>query len=143
MKKTIIVIIVLVVIIGVYYFVSNKKSYDVPTLMDNSQVQTQTNPEPVVNTNTITTNVAPLNASVSIKNFSFSPATLNVKTGTKVTWVNNDSVGHTVTSDTNGIFDSGIISPGQSFSFTFVNAGSIGYHCTPHPMMKGNVVVEN
>src|SRR6516225_10010166 len=64
--------------------------------------------------------------SVTIMNFAFSPASLTVKTGTKVTWTNNDSITHTVTAD-QGAFDSGDLSPGNSFSFTFTKAGTYSY----------------
>ena len=67
---------------------------------------------------------------------------LDVAVGTTVTWTNNDMVAHTVTSDT-GDFDSGAISPGQSFSFTFSQSGNFGYHCTIHgaAAMSGTVSV--
>ena len=79
--------------------------------------------------------------SVTIANLAFSPATLTAKPGTKVTWTNNDSVIHTVTSDT-GVFNSGNIAPGSTFSYTFNSAGSYAYHCTIHPNMKGTILVQ-
>ena len=80
-------------------------------------------------------------AHVSIANFAFSPASLTVHVGDTVTWSNNDSVSHTTTSDT-GIWDSGPLRPGASFSFTFTSAGTFGYHCMIHPFMVGAVVVQ-
>ena len=80
---------------------------------------------------------------VAIQNFSFTPQTLTVKAGTKVTWTNNDSTTHTVTS-TNGpgtnaattsLFSSGSLNGGQSFSFTFTKAGTYYYECTIHASM--------
>jgi len=56
-----------------------------------------------------------------------------VKVGTTVTWQNKDSTEHTVTSNTN-VFASSILSPGQSFSYTFSTAGTYPYHCLIHPM---------
>ncbi len=85
----------------------------------------------------------PSNATISIKNLSFNPSTMTIKTGTKVVWVNDDSVSHTVTSDSGNLFSSSTISPGQSFNFTFNNPGSVTYHCGIHPVMKGTVVVKN
>lgn len=79
---------------------------------------------------------------VDIANFAFSPATLTVKVGTTVTWTNQDSAAHTVTSDT-GLFDSGNMPQGKSFSYTFTTAGTYAYHCTYHAMMKGSIVVTN
>lgn len=76
-----------------------------------------------------------------VQNYAFAPATLTVKEGTTITWTNGDSVVHTVTSDT-GIFDSGDLAKGQTFSYTFTTAGTYPYHCTPHKAkMAGTIVV--
>lgn len=78
--------------------------------------------------------------SVSIMNFSFSPNSLTVKVGTKVTWTNHDSVTHTVTAD-QGAFNSPV-PPGGSFSFTFSKAGTYAYHCMIHPSMTATIIVQ-
>lgn len=77
---------------------------------------------------------------ISIQNYAFQPATLSVPVGTTVTWTNNDMVAHTSTSDTR-VWDSGTVAPGQSFSYTFSQAGTFPYHCMIHPFMRGTVVV--
>jgi plastocyanin len=77
---------------------------------------------------------------VTIKDFAYSPDTITVAIGTTVTWTNEDSVNHTVTSQT-GLFDSGPLSNGKTFSFTFNTAGDYEYHCTIHPSMVGHVIV--
>jgi plastocyanin len=79
--------------------------------------------------------------SVSIKNFAFSPVSLTVKVGTKVSWTNNDTVTHTVTAD-KGAFNSGPLTPGSTFSFTFTKAGTYSYHCNIHPSMMATIVVQ-
>ena len=71
---------------------------------------------------------------------SFSPNPVEVKVGEAVTWINDDSGRHTVTSK-DGVFDSGIMGKGQSFSYTFDKAGEYPYYCTLHPNMVGTVVV--
>lgn len=71
---------------------------------------------------------------------SFSPNPIEVKAGETVTWVNDDSRGHTVTSE-DGTLDSGMMGKGQSFSFTFDKAGDYQYYCSPHPNMVGTVAV--
>jgi plastocyanin len=76
---------------------------------------------------------------VAIDNFAFSPAALNVKMGQQVTWTNKQGVEHTVTAD-GGAFDHPMPSA-ATFSFTFATAGTVAYHCTIHPFMKGTVVV--
>ena len=93
-------------------------------------------------TSTPTTATTSTGNSVTIANFAFSPPTLMVKTGTKMTWTNKDSTTHTVTAD-QGAFNSGDLAPGNSFSFTFTKAGSYAYHCMIHPFMKATIVVQS
>jgi plastocyanin len=74
----------------------------------------------------------------------FSPSSITVVIGVNntVVWVNDDTSPHTVTSDT-GVFNSGNLSPGQTFQFTFTQPGNYAYHCSYHPWMTGNVTVES
>lgn len=82
-------------------------------------------------------------ASVEISNFAFTPASLTVKKGTTVTWTNRDSDQHTVTPDeeTADFQGSGMLSRGETYSYTFANAGTYSYHCQPHPQMRGTITV--
>lgn len=68
---------------------------------------------------------------------------LVIARGTMVTWTNDDSVNHSATSDT-GIWDSGVLTPGQSFSWTFNSAGTFPYYCTVHgkASMSGTIEVQ-
>jgi plastocyanin len=56
---------------------------------------------------------------------------LTISAGTTVTWINQDDMAHTTTSDT-GLWDSGLLAPGKTFSYTFVSGGSFSYHCAIH-----------
>ncbi len=78
---------------------------------------------------------------VDIANFAFSPDTLTVPVGTKVTFQNDDSVTHTATDDA-GEFDSGNIPYGESFSHTFATVGTFRYHCSIHSQMTGTIKVQ-
>jgi plastocyanin len=80
-------------------------------------------------------------AVVHIANLSFAERAIRVHVGTRVRWVNQDQVQHSVTAD-NGAFDSGLIEPGRSYERVFERPGDFAYHCTPHPFMTGRVVVE-
>ena len=80
-------------------------------------------------------------AEVTIDNFTFSPQTLTIKAGTKVTWLNRDDIPHSVTSTTIA-FISPALDTDDSYSFTFTTAGSYDYFCSLHPHMTGKVVVE-
>jgi LPXTG-motif cell wall-anchored protein len=77
-------------------------------------------------------------ASVSMLDFSFSPASIQIDQGGSVTWVNNGEEPHTATGDG---FDTGEIAPGGSGSATFNSAGNFSYLCTLHPDMTGTVTV--
>lgn len=79
---------------------------------------------------------------VIIQNFAFSPNNLTVKAGTTVTWINNDSTTHTVTSDNGAFQSSSNINQGTNYTFTFTKAGTYPYHCSIHPEMKGTIVVQ-
>lgn len=80
-------------------------------------------------------------------NQAFQPGLLCVNVGTRIMWINYDSQIHTVTSESAGsassgeIFNSGILSPGATFSLTLVQPGIFSYHCTLHPQMVVTVVV--
>lgn len=81
---------------------------------------------------------------VAIRNFTFTPATVRVKPGTTVTWINCEPEGidaHTSTSDA-ALWESPFLEPGATFSHTFGATGAFAYHCVPHPFMQGVVIVE-
>ena len=98
---------------------------------------------------------SPLVTSVSIANGAsvptneefFAPDDVQVTVGSMVTWKNDDTASHTVTSGTvqnntpapDGRFDSGILNAGDSFSFVFDKAGEYPYYCTIHPWMTAKV----
>ncbi|MCI0634750.1 MAG: plastocyanin/azurin family copper-binding protein [Actinobacteria bacterium] len=77
---------------------------------------------------------------VSISNFAFDPAELDVAAGTEVTWTNDDPAPHTVTAD-GGAFDSGTLEPGDTFSVAIQGNGPVTYACMIHPEMSGTIVV--
>ena len=89
---------------------------------------------------------APAAAAVNIdvQGFKF-PANMDVAKGTKVTWTNKDSTGHTVTSGTrptkDGKFDL-TLAPASTVSFTFTDAGTFNYFCTIHSSMNGTITVK-
>lgn len=92
-------------------------------------------------TSSATTTPSSLSASVLIQNFVFMPKSLTVKVGTTVTWTNQDSTTHTVTSDSGSELSSGGIAPTHTYSHTFAQTGTFNYHCSIHPSMTATVVV--
>jgi plastocyanin len=79
---------------------------------------------------------------VAIRDFAFSPRTVEIRVGDTVTWRNRDSVAHTATAR-NGSFDTGLLADGESASIRFRVPGTYRYICTPHPDMTGTVVVRS
>jgi plastocyanin len=92
-------------------------------------------------TQTSSTSASSSQQTVNISGFAFSPQTLTVSKGTTVTWTNNDSTTHTVTSDS-GVWDSGNIAPGKTFSSAFNQTGTFPYHCKIHSSMTAKIVVQ-
>src|SRR6266487_1991427 len=72
----------------------------------------------------------------------YSPNVFTVSVGATVTWINRDMTAHTVTSNVTGQFDSGTMTTGQTWGFTFTQAGTYYYFCTFHPQMTGTIVVQ-
>lgn len=96
---------------------------------------------------------APSTVFVSVSEFQFSPDTVRIKTGIPVRWTNGGTLAHTVTSDSTGLFNSGLAAGGGSqdpygmpvtgttYDRTFSDPGTFSYHCSNHPQMKGVVIV--
>ena len=82
---------------------------------------------------------------VAIKDFKFAPAAVTVAVGTTITWTNSDNAPHTATSGSSptpdGLFDTDIITKGQSKKVKLMKAGTFQYYCALHPFMHGTVVV--
>jgi plastocyanin len=96
------------------------------------------------------TSVSVVSGSSSLTDTAYQPNPIQVSVGNTVTWTNNDSQPHTVTSGSNGQPDnkfnsspnfSPLLNPGQTFSFTFTQAGDYPYFCMLHPNMVGTVSV--
>jgi plastocyanin len=80
---------------------------------------------------------------ITIKNFMFSPMTLTVSPGAKVTVTNEDSATHTLTATGTKAFDTGDVGPGRTVTFTAPStAGTYSYLCDIHQYMSGTLVVK-
>ncbi|WOJ88157.1 cupredoxin family copper-binding protein [Methylocapsa polymorpha] len=79
-------------------------------------------------------------ANVRIDNFTFTPATLNVKPGAVVAWTNEDDIPHSIVA-VDGKFHSPALDTGDAFSFTLTEPGAYAYYCGLHPHMKGTIIV--
>lgn len=142
MQKSIMIIAVLlaivIIIVGIYYSsLKNNPSDSWFNLNQDSEVSVSEKQLPNISSNQTQENIT-----IKIQNFSFVPKNITVKVGTKVTWINNDSAPHDVTSSVGNLLDSGTLITGKTFSFVFTDTGIVNYYCTIHPNMKGVITVE-
>jgi plastocyanin len=119
---------------------SSSKASTTATTTDSSK--TPASPAPTAPRSTTT--VAPVPGQVDIVDYDFSPNTITVKVGDRVTWLNQDAVDHWVISapGTPQPFDLGRQGSAASTSRTFETKGSYPYFCNLHNYMKGEVIVQ-
>ena len=79
-------------------------------------------------------------ATVRINNFKFIPDTVTIKRGGTVTWVQEDSVPHTIS--IKDLTESPALSKGDTWSYTFDKTGNYNYICSIHPSMTGRIIVK-
>ena len=100
--------------------------------------------------NNTTTSVSIVSGSSTLTDTAYQPNPIQVSVGNAVTWTNNDSQPHTVTSGSNGQPDNKfnsspnfnpLMAPAATFSHTFTEAGEYPYYCALHPNMVGTVSV--
>lgn len=89
------------------------------------------------------TGTEPAAGDVAIVDFAYEPSPLQTSVGQAVTWTNQDSAAHTVTSDGDGPLMSGDLEEGATYEVTFDEAGTYEYLCTIHPTMRGVVEVSS
>lgn len=126
----------------VFYF---RKNLPLPESLRETQQATQPTPSlPKKDETTVTTS-----ATVSITKDGFLPQTIRVKRGSQITWVNNDTTPHTIAFDTNSSYKAlenfttdEPLSPNETISFTFEQAGTFTYRQTETSAFKGTVIVE-
>jgi plastocyanin len=148
-KITVLVVVILVVIIGVVYFLNKSPKGTVQTSPEYTATATPT-PSSTAAAPTVTPTPAasakatpPVSKAetynISVVNFTFNPAALNIKKGDTVIWTNQDSVSHQIAG---GTFNGPVMSNGQSYTFTFNSTGTFNYHCAIHPSMTGTITVK-
>jgi nitrite reductase (NO-forming) len=95
--------------------------------------------------------VSIVKGATTLNNKAYSPNPIKIKAGNTITWINNDSTIHTVSSgkpnapDAGQLFDSGLtslITPSKSYSHKFTTPGEYSYFCKLHPNMVGTIEVE-
>lgn len=101
--------------------------------------------EPAVIPNLVSITMSSSRPRCEESNNCYSPYEMVIYQGEAVTWQNDDSAFHTVTSgyydEHDGIFDSGHMAAAETFSHKFEEGGSYDYYCRLHPWMKGTVIV--
>jgi len=115
------VVVIILIAAGIYYYAPNFSPAVVP----------------VVNPPAFSGNVENLR----MLEFTYLPPTLTVTAGTMVNWTNGDKVPSDVVSN-DGLFNSGSMDTGASYSYVFTSAGTYEYHSSLHPTMKGKIIVQ-
>lgn len=143
---------------------ANTNTVKLDLVNEAANVNTGTNTNPVANTNSLlansnvnastssnqNTNASTTSAgqSVSVISSGYSPATVTVKAGTVVTWTNNSGGNIFIASDPHPThtdlpaLSSGTVANGGTYSFTFTQKGTWGYHDHLDPTTKGTVIVQ-
>ncbi len=155
MKGVIITVIIvgILLITSVFYITmynqsSNKISEkEQVTVNQNQQNPSKTTQPSNTQQNPASTSQTARNYNIDIKNFAFSPNTITIKAGDKVTWTNQDSAPHTITSDSNsnsnsGTLNSQTLDASDTYTYTFNDKRIYNYHCSIHSGMKGTIIVE-
>ncbi len=126
-----------ILIIGLFLFNYNSE--------ETNFVETKTTVEEIIEADVI----IPIKVSrpgCDIEDICYIPPNIVVEKGKSVTWLNEDSSFHSVTSgfypEPSGLFDSGHLDPYQSYTLSFDEYGVYDYFCTLHPWMKAQVIVE-
>ena len=120
---------------------------DVPEMIVKEEPEQTMEPEAMVPfTGTISVPSGSSTPGCEEVNECYIPAEVTVNVGDTVTWSNDDSAAHTVTSGTptggpDGTFDSSLFMADATFSHTFDNAGEYNYFCMVHPWMTGKIQV--
>lgn len=149
MKNLIIVLVVVAAVVGGYFvFRPHTAVAPTPTPRITSTPMSSSTPTPVPSASRTPTPTPVLSVrvgaihTVSIAGFAFNPATTTVTKGDIVVFTNNDSVQHTVTSDTSA-FTGGTIAPGMQLTLMTANLapGTYAFHCSIHPSMHGTIIV--
>ncbi len=133
----IILTVVILVVAIVAFNLGSKSVLEVPS--SPSPPSMQSNTEPAANASTPALEG---NQTIIIENLAFNPSELRIKVGNQITWINNDRMSHTVSSNIGYELNSGKFSQGAVYKHTFNTIGTFNYHCNIYPMMKGKIIVE-
>lgn len=79
---------------------------------------------------------------INIKDYEYSKKTVTIKRGQTVKWVNRDEMKHNATSNKSGGPKGKLLAKGKSYTWKATKKGTFSYFCTPHPFMKGKIVVK-
>jgi plastocyanin len=138
MKNSLVLLAIIIILIGVCGCTQTAlpvpSPVSVTTLPQTTQQLTVTSGPFPYTTGSVSDNT------IQIKNFAFNPASITIKAGSTVRWVNQDSVPHRILFADGA--DSNVLAPMQSWSRKIDQAGTYDYSCTIHKDMQGTVIVE-
>lgn len=145
MRKSVLIILILlaVIILSLFYYNYNSQLSDKNRYVKDIKEEKKADDSNKLSIEDVEESpIQNKNYDLQIKDFAFSNNELRIKKGDSVTWTNLDTAGHTITSDSGEELNSKLLSRNENYQHTFNEAGIFNYHCTPHPYMKGTIVVE-
>lgn len=89
-----------------------------------------------------TADAAAKTITINIKEYKYSKPSITVKKGTKIKWVNKDEMKHNATTSKAGGPKGPLLAKGKSYTWTASKKGTFNYTCSPHPFMKGKIIVK-
>lgn len=150
MNRALVVLVILILLAAGAYLLMRNTRQIVPTTTQPTQITplpTSTTPTiPPTSTPSGTMNEQTVH--ITLTPNGFEPASITIKTGTKVVWTNNSGQAATINSDPHPIhtdfppLNLGSFADGQSLSLTFTTPGTHGYHNHLNPSVRGTIIVQ-
>ena len=138
------IVIIIILLAGGLWFLGISKDIENSIGSGDTGVEGNSGEGGPLNLEDLNSELGPFNVDINLEivDFAFEPDEITIELGDRITWTNYDEVEHTVTSDSGSELDSALLGKGESYSHIFNKVGIFNYHCTPHPDIKGKIIVE-
>ncbi len=143
----VVIIVILVLVIGVMVFVNQKRSQQSAVIPPVTNLQATIPALPEATGGSQPALPPPSQEVVFVSAAGFTPNFVSVKAGMEVVFINSGNENHQIASDPHPLhtnlpgFNSGVLKPGESYTYRFEKAGDWGYHDHLNPNLTGRVVV--
>lgn len=145
---SLVIVVILVLLIGGWFVMRSKSTTPTPATTPATTVESAPTPQATSTPAASEGAVMKTEKLVTITTAGFTPKDITIKAGENVTWMNSDTIDHTVNSaphPTHTIYpplNLNTIKPGEKKSLTFPTAGTFKYHDHLNPSLFGSVTVQ-